>query len=117
MSKQRQNGSLDTEFMLVLKLEITACLSLIHMSLIMNKAELINVAIGSTALTLKLYEYDYIYSTFSSWFGSLTKILGFLVNLFISRAGLVLHLLTSANRHLHFQSVTLNLLNIDSFLM
>lgn len=30
--------------MLALKLEITACLSLIHMSLIMNKAELINVA-------------------------------------------------------------------------
>lgn len=33
----------DTECMLVLKLE-TACLSLIYMSLIMNKSELINVA-------------------------------------------------------------------------
>lgn len=40
----KQSGSLDTECMFVLKLEITACLSLIHVSLIMNKAELINVA-------------------------------------------------------------------------
>lgn len=44
MSKQRQIGSLDTEFMLVLKLEITACLSLIHMSVIINMAKLIDVA-------------------------------------------------------------------------
>lgn len=34
----------DTECKLVLKLEITTFSSLIHMSLIMNKAELINVA-------------------------------------------------------------------------
>lgn len=30
---------------------------------------------------------------------------------------LVLRLLTSANRHLHFQSEIFNLLNIDSFLI
>lgn len=45
MSRKRQIGSLDTEFMLALKLEITTCLSLIHMGLIMNKAELINITV------------------------------------------------------------------------
>lgn len=50
--------------MLALKLEITTCLSLIHISLIMNKAELINITMYHSISIKAAWIQQYFYFQF-----------------------------------------------------
>lgn len=63
--------------MLALKLEITTCLSLIHVSLIMNKAELINTAVHRSISVKAVWMQQYFYFQFGL-FEQNTRLLVFL---------------------------------------